>query len=444
VRVADAVDTIAACATAAGTGGVAIVRLSGPRALAIAGAVCGRAAERWEDRRLVRVRVAGADGRRIDDGLAVWMAGPRSFTGEDVVELQVHGGAVNVGMVLGAVVGAGARLAEPGEFTRRALEAGRISVAEAEAMLAVVQAPSARAWSAAQHQLGGALAREVAALRAEAVGVLAEMEAAIDFPEEGLAPATRDELRARLGGLADGAAALERSFQAGRALTEGIVVALVGAVNAGKSSLLNALVGEERVLVADEPGTTRDFIEVRVIWDGVAVTLIDTAGERPASATLERRGIELGRKRAEAADIILRVVGPDAPPLPSPDPRELRVASKLDLAWSPPPSIALQTSTVTGLGLSAVRRAILRHAGLADDPEAGSAVILTERQRAAAATAATHFLAAHAHLSDPLFPLELLALDTRTALTALATLTGDDPPTEDVLTALFARFCIGK
>ncbi len=428
-------DTIVACATAAGTGGVAILRISGPSALAVASHVTGRSA--WPDRRLVRVRIADASARRLDDGLAVAMHGPRSFTGEDVVELHVHGGPINVGMILSAVVAAGARAAHPGEFTRRALEAGRITVAEAEAMLAVVQAPSARAWSLAQDQLDGALVRTVASLRATAASHLAELEAAIDFPEEDLPPSDRAALAAGFSALASACAALERTFVAGRALSEGIVVALVGPVNAGKSSLLNALVGAERVLVADEPGTTRDYVEVRTTWDGVAVTLIDTAGEREASG-VEARGIELGRQRAAAADLVLHLHGPSSTPA-LPSPRTLAVASKVDL-WSPPASLH-RTSAVTGEGISELRAAIISRLGLADDAEAGSAVILTERQRAAAAAATAAFEAAFSALSSA--PLEVVALEARSGATALATLQGDEVG-ESVLDALFARFCIGK
>ena len=438
-------DTIAACATAAGTGGVAIVRVSGPAAVAIASAVTGGDATAWEDRRLVRARIVGGDARRIDDGLAVVMRGPRSFTGEDVVELHVHGGAVNVGAVLGAVVAAGARLAEPGEFTRRALEAGKLSVAEAEAMLAVVSAPSARAWALAQAQLAGGLAREVAAQREAAAGVLAELEARIDFPEEGVEPADRELLGAALAQLERAAATLERSFVAGRALTDGVVVAVVGAVNAGKSALVNALVGAERVLVSEEPGTTRDYVEVRAIWEGVAVTLVDTAGERDAAAEVERRGIDLGRARAAAADLRLRVVGPDdegtARAPGAEGVRELRVASKVDLGWAPPPTL-LPTSAVTGSGVEALRAAIIAEVGLADDAEAGSAVLLTERQRAAAAAARTAFDAARTGLASGA-PLEVVALDARSGATALAALEGEAVG-EEVLDALFRRFCIGK
>jgi tRNA modification GTPase len=435
-------ETIAACATAAGTGGVAIVRVSGPAALGIASAVTGVDAEAWDDRRLVRVAIVDGAGRRLDDGLAVAMRGPRSYTGEDVVELHVHGGAINVGMVMGAVVTAGARLAEPGEFTRRALEAGKVAAAEAEAMLAAVSAPSSRAWVLAQDQLGGGLARGATAQPAAAATVLAELEARVDFPEEGLAPADVSALGGELERLATAAAALARSFATGRVLGDGVVVAVVGAVNAGKSALVNALVGAERVLVADEPGTTRDYVEVRTVWDGVAVTLVDTAGERAAAAEVERRGIDLGRARAARADLRLRVLGPGDP---SPEDvgggGELRVASKGDLGWLTPAG-ALVTSAVTGQGIEALRRELIAFVGLADDAEAGSAVLLTERQRAAAERARAGGQAGAAGLSAGA-PLELVAVDVRSAATALASLEGDEVG-EDVLDQLFARFCIGK
>ncbi len=433
-------DTIAACATAAGTGGVAIVRVSGAAALAVAATVTGRASPLWPDRGLVKVRVFDGSGGSIDEGLAVLMRGPRSFTGEDVVELHVHGGAVNVGMVVAAVVAAGARLAEPGEFTRRALHNGKITLTRAEAMLAVVTAPSTRAWALAQAQLGGALATAVAALRERAAAVLAELEAMIDFPDDGLPAADRERRVADLTDLADGSAALERSFAAGRALTEGILVAVAGAVNAGKSSLVNALVGAERVVVDDEPGTTRDYVEVRAIWAGVAVTLIDTAGERDGAAAVEQRGIELGRRRAASADLVVRVVGPGEV-VPPASPRDLIVASKLDLGWAPA-GVSCRTSAVTGAGIEALRQAIIAHVGLADDVEAGSVVLLTERQRAAAAAARGSFDAARAVLLAS-SPLELAALEVRSGANALATLEGEQVG-EEVLDQLFARFCIGK
>lgn len=440
---ARAPDTIAAIATATGAGGIGVVRVSGPRALAIATAVTGVAAAALIDRAARRVIVRAADGARLDDGLALAMRGPRSFTGEDVVELHVHGGAVNLGQVLGAVVAAGARVAEPGEFTRRALAAGKIDVVQAEAMLAVVSAPTARAWALAQRNLGGELSTAVARLRGEAAGLLAEVEAALDFPEEELTAAAATEVQARAAALARGCGRLAASFGAGRAIEEGLVVALVGAVNAGKSSLVNALVDAERVLVSAEPGTTRDYVEVRVEWDGVAVTLVDTAGLRAEGGALEAAGRALGQRRAAAADVVLAIVGPGQR-LESElagDPRVIVVASKADLRGEGRPAGAIATSAVTGEGLVALRRAVLARVGVVDDVEAGSAIVLSERQRAAAAEAAAGFTAAAA--LDAAAAGEVRALELRAGLAALAALAGERVG-DEVLDALFARFCVGK
>jgi len=435
-------DTIAAIATATGAGGIGVVRISGPAALAIAHAVTGRPPDRLPERRLVAVEVR-AGGRRLDHGLAVAMRGPRSFTGDDVVELHVHGGAVNLGQVLAAVIAAGARPAEPGEFTRRALQAGKIGLVEAEAMLAVVNARTERGWALAQGQLGGRLARELDDLRGEATALRAEVEATIDFPDEDLDAADRVAARARTQALARACRALAGSFSAARALTEGLTVALVGPVNAGKSSLLNALCGTERALVSEEPGTTRDYVEARVVWSGVAVTLVDTAGLRDgageggADPDLEERGIELGRRRAGTAEVVVVVVGPDQ--TAEVPPGAVQVASKVDLG-EPVPDGWLATSAVTGEGLSALRAAVLARVGLVDDVEAGGPVVLTERQRAAALRAATHFEAA---AGGDEVPAEIVALELRSGAEALAELAGERVG-EEVLDALFARFCIGK
>lgn len=472
-------DTIAGIATASGPAGIGIVRVTGPDAIAIATALTGLPAARLRDRVLVRAVVRDASGRRLDDGLVVAMRAPATFTGDDTVELQVHGGAVNLGNVLAAAAAAGARLAQPGEMTRRALAAGKIGVLEAEAMMAVVGARTVRAWALAQAHLGGGAAATVAALRTDATAIVAELEAHLDFPEEDLPPVSRDRLHDALAALAARTTRLADSFGAGRALTEGLRVAIVGAVNAGKSALLNALLGRERALVSPAAGTTRDYLEASVVWDGVAVTLVDTAGWRAGADDLESRGIALGQSRAAECDVVVHVVGPrdaegsadvagssdrggtrsrtdarvvvdspeatdapgDADASSVAADRAIAVASKIDLGWHPPAGL-LPTSAVRGDGIDALRAAILARAGLADDPEAGSAVLLTERQRDAAATAARGFRSAGELLASS-SPLELVAVEARAGLTALAALAGERIG-EDVLDALFARFCIGK
>jgi tRNA modification GTPase len=432
-------DTIAAIATAAGPAGVGIVRISGPAALAILAGLAGRPAAGFADRRLVRVRLRDETGAALDDGLAVAMRGPRSFTGEDVVELHGHGGAVNLERLLRAVLAAGARLAAAGEFTRRALRHGRIDLVGAEALLGVIDAGSERALRVARAQLDGALGARLAALEARVVALRAELEAGLDFPEEGLALGAAAGHAAVLDALAVEVAGLAAEGALGRALRDGAAVALRGPVNAGKSSLFNALLGRDRALVAPEPGTTRDYLEERVIWDGVPLTLIDTAGERAALDALEARGIALGLTRAAAADVEVWLVPAGAPADALPPEGALVVWSKADAA--PPPDGALATSARTGAGLAALRAAILARVAGAGTPGIDP-VVTTARQRdgvarAAAALARASVVLGHAGRE------ELAALELDEARRALAELRAGEVA-DEVLDELFARFCIGK
>jgi tRNA modification GTPase len=433
-------ETIAAVATAPGAGGIAVVRISGPDAIAIAQAIVGR---ELPERRVVVARARGGDGAAIDTVLAFAMRGPRSFTGEDVAELHGHGGGVNSARLLRAVLERGARAAEPGEFSRRAFEHGRIDLTRAEAIAAVIGAGSERAWRQAQDQLSGALGARVAALRADAVHVLAEIEATIDFPDEGLDLPATSALAARCGALAEACGALAATYRAGRAVRDGVVVALAGPGNAGKSSLFNALLGRERSIVSDAPGTTRDYVEARCEWDGIAVTLVDTAGEREAASDeIERRGVALAAERIAIADVIVWVSEGGATDAGAArfGARAVRVRSKADLGTSA--DGALATSVRDGRGLAELRRAVLSSAGV-DDAEGGAGIVVAhERQRDAIARAAAAFGAA-AHGLTVARPIEAVAIDVRDGARALGEVLGEDL-TEAVLDALFAEFCIGK
>ncbi len=460
-------DTIAAIATPPGAGGVGIVRLSGPAAAGIVARLLGREEGAFEDRRMTHGWARDpAAGERLDEVLAVVMRGPRSYTGEDVAEIHAHGGAVNLGRILRAAVACGARVAEPGEFTRRAFESGRIDLTAAEAVAGVIGAASERALRAAQEVLGGALGRRVDALRRQLVALLAEVEASIDFPEEDLDFPPAAAIAAGARGVAAGARELAATYAVGRALRDGIEVAIVGAPNVGKSSLLNALAGEERALVAEEPGTTRDWVEARVVWHGVPVVLIDTAGEREVDG-LEGRGVALGRARATRADVVVRVRDVSrvsdahdmSPPTPATaggaqrDARDIEVWNKVDLASAP--EGVLGVSALTGHGLGRLRDAVLGRAlggaavtgvevseGHAFGVEAEGLLVSTERQRALleGAAAAAENAAGAAEAGRP---AEVVAVDLREAAAQLGRITGDEVGA-DVLDALFARFCIGK
>lgn len=435
-------ETIAAVATGAGVGGVGVVRVSGPRAIEIVGAVVGLAAEELDRR--VQYRVARAlDGTRIDDVLVFAMRAPRSFTGEDVAELQGHGGAVNLARLLRAALERGARPAQPGEFSRRAFENGKLDLVRAEGLLGVIEAGSERAWRIAQAQLDGALGRRLEELERRVLRVLAEVEGALDFPDEDLQEQGASWLASELRELHEACGALAESYRAGQALRRGISVALVGAVNVGKSSLLNAFAGKERALVSELPGTTRDYVEVQVEWDGVAVTLVDTAGLRAASDPVEAGGVALGARRAAEADVVLVVSDGESPWIRDHEDKALYVLSKADLGSAralPEGLDVVRTSSVTGLGLEEVRRKVLERQGLQAAGGDGE-VLVTERQRGLAALAASSLGTALQRLAS--HPRELVAYDIREGYRALIDMRGAEAE-DRVVDEIFARFCIGK
>ncbi|MDB4958499.1 MAG: tRNA modification GTPase TrmE [Myxococcales bacterium] len=438
---ASGVETIAAIATASGVGGVGIVRVSGPRAIAIVSKVIGGG----ELERAIRVGWAHApDGTAIDQVIAFAMRAPASFTGEDVAELQGHGGAQNLAQLLAAVLANGARLAEPGEFTRRAVLNGKLDLVRAEALLDVIHAGSERALRLAHANLAGQLGTVIERLERRAHRVLSEIEGRIDFPEEGIAAADEQAIDAELGGLEAECRKLAEGFRHGRALTQGVTVALVGPVNVGKSSLLNALVGKERALVAAAPGTTRDYLEATDVWNGVAVTIIDTAGTRVTADPVEARGIELGEQRVASADVVIVVNDGNAPWDDGTryDRRGLVVRSKADLGGGVGARAAVQTSATTGAGLTELKLRVLALAGVADREGNEAAFVTTARQQAMAAAARDSFDAARTasrqHLAS-----EIVALEVRQAVQALAQLRGVEVG-DRILDEVFARFCIGK
>ncbi len=440
-------DTIAAIATPAGPGGVGIVRISGPRAIEFACVLLGRRPDEFPDRQLVNGLARDGDGRRLDRVLAVVMRAPRSFTGEDVAEIHGHGGVINMTRLLQAAVGAGARHAEAGEFTRRAFENGKLDLSQAEAVLEVIEASSERACRLAQAQLHGSIGQRIAAFRTRATTLLAEVEACIDFPEEGETFLDEYGVARRSRDLADELGELAGTFALGRAIRSGIEVAIVGPVNSGKSSIFNRLTGKLRSIVDSTPGTTRDFVEASVIWDGVPVTLIDTAGEREPGSRVEKQGIEMGRQRADEADLCLRTHSAEEP-LPEPAAggtegagQVLDVVTKGDLCTNLDTSL-LVTSARTGAGLERLKRAILEAVcGVASEGSEGH-VITSERQRALLSSAAAAFSRA-ADCVGSRSSIEIIAVEIRTGAQYLAEVLGESVG-EEVLDELFARFCIGK
>jgi len=432
-------DTIAAIATPAGRGGIGVVRVSGPAVARIAAAVFGGLPE-------PRLATFGAfrdrHGDTVDEGLALYFPAPHSYTGEPVLELQGHGGPVVMQALLAACLDAGARVAEPGEFTRRAFLEGKLDLAQAEAVADLIDAASREAARSALRSLSGEFSAAIGALQARLVELRALTEAMLDFPEEDVDSLHRDDAAARLadvqGALGD---VLAKSRQ-GSLLRSGIHVVLAGRPNVGKSSLLNRLAGEERAIVTPIPGTTRDALREPIQIDGVPLLVVDTAGLRESRDELERLGMQRTQQELERADLVLAVYdasrGPDElRDLPAAAAR-IDVYNKIDLVQGfSAPSGALAVSAKTGEGLEALRRRILEAAGWSSSGE--PVFLARERHLRALEQARSHLAAA----SGESRRWEFFAEELRLAHNALGSITGEFSA-DDLLGEIFARFCIGK
>jgi tRNA modification GTPase len=432
-------DTIAAVATPPGRGGIGVVRVSGPRVAEIARALLGRLPK---PRHATFAAFRDARGETIDRGLALFFPAPRSYTGEAVLELHGHGGPVVLRELLAACIDAGARMAEPGEFTRRAFLEGRIDLAQAEAVADLIDAATREAARSALRSLSGEFSTAIGELRSKLVELRALTEAMLDFPEEELEPLHRQDAEARL---AHVRAALQEVFgksRRGSLLRTGVHVVLAGSPNVGKSSLLNRLAGEERAIVTPIPGTTRDALREPVQIDGVALTVVDTAGLRTASDELERLGMERTRREVAHADVVLIVAEAGTAPVPLEDLPgggvRLHVFNKLDLhPGFTAPSGAVAVSARTGAGLEPLRKAILDAAGWSGSGD--SVFLARERHLRALAACAEHLARAAAEGER----WELFAEELRLAHDQLASITGAFT-SDDLLGEIFARFCIGK
>ncbi len=438
-------DTIAAIATAPGRGGVAVVRVSGPDAFRVARALTGRAVGRAQAGRFFHAAFRAPGGPAVlDDGLVLVFAAPHSYTGEDVVELQGHGGSVAPRRVLEACLAAGARLARRGEFTARAFLNGRLDLGAAEAVLDLIDAKTARAADDAVARLGGAPSRALEALYAAALDLSSQVEHALDVSEEELPADFAGALRAALGDLREAVARKLSTAREGRLLREGARVVLAGAPNAGKSSLLNALLGERRAIVSDIAGTTRDAIEDWMEIGGWPVRLVDTAGLREARDAVEAEGVARAAALIDAADLVLRLVpcgAADGAAARPADGRELRVWSKCDAARGAKPA-GLCVSAVTGEGLdelrAAIARALARQAAKRAE-ETGADVTTRQKDGLLAADAA--LARADAALAGA--DWVVAANELRAAGEALGQMLGK-VYADDLLDALFSRFCVGK
>ncbi len=440
---------IAAIATAPGQAGIGVVRVSGKD---IASVIRGVTAKVLAPRMATLVTFRDAGGSAIDAGIALYFKAPHSYTGEDVLELQGHGGPVVLNVLLGRCLELGCRIAEPGEFTRRAYMNGKIDLAQAESVADLIAAASAQAARAAVRSLDGAFSREVLALRDELVTLRMLVEATLDFPEEEIDFLKRANAWHRVDAVKTSLVAILGRATQGARLRAGLSVVLAGRPNVGKSSLLNALAGEEAAIVTAVPGTTRDRIEKAILIDGMPVNVIDTAGLRDTLDEVESQGIARTREAIGRADLVLHLmeassgVTPDdaqiAAQLPAGIDR-LAVMNKVDLAQLAPgdDQATLYVSAKTGAGLDALRTELKRRAGL---EAAGEDVILARaRQLDALRRAVGAVEAATLHLEGSAPALELFAEELRLAQEALNSITGEFTP-DDLLGEIFGRFCIGK
>ena len=446
-------DSIAALSTAVGTSAIAVIRASGPACAEITRAIFGQ---------LPSPRVATHQDYRdrfgaiLDDVLITFFTAPKSYTGEDTLEISCHGNPFLAQKILEDLLARGCRAAEAGEFTRRAFLSGRIDLSQAEAVMDLIHARSERALAAANQQLRGSLGRHLAQLTDDLLCALARIEAYIDFPDEDLPTEDRSIVRHGITELINGAKRLLATQHYGDLLRDGVKTVIIGEPNAGKSSLLNRLVGRERALVSPEPGTTRDFIEERLVIGPHCIRLIDTAGLNPSPAPLERLGIAKTLERAAEADLFLLVLDATRPhPAFPPEISERLLAknavvvlNKADLGVRPEAAGELagreivEVSALTGAGLEVLSAAIVRHAETYAQNQGDEIIAINARH-------ADALIRAQASLSESLTklesngPIELLASDLRAALDAFGEI-GGKIDNERMLDRLFSTFCIGK
>ena len=449
-------DTIVAQATPPGFGAVAVVRLSGSAAFDIAGRLMRREAQamgRWAGRRSrLRTLFRPGPAETLDRALVTVFRAPRSYTGEDVVEFSTHGGYAIPASVVAACVALGAREAVAGEFTRRAYLNGRLDLTQAEAVADLVAARSAKGREVALHQLEKGLGDRIAGLRSRVIGLSALLVQHIDFPEEDDAPTPLDAIGAEAGQVAAEVGRLLATAPAGEMLREGAVTVLAGAPNSGKSSLFNALVGFERAIVTESPGTTRDAIEAVVEVDGFPFRLVDTAGLRGASERVEKLGIEVARRYLAGADLVLycREAGRAATAQEGRFLEELsalvvRVRTKWDLAGPDdvPEDGEVAVSVKTGGGLDVLKRQLREHAFRGVVENRDEVPVVTRRRQADLLGLARDEVEAFREALAGGIPPEVASAHLKSAESALEEILGVIA-TDDVLDRVFRDFCIGK
>ena len=444
-------ETIAAIATPFGPGAIALIRLSGEESLSVAGKALGMDCEQQEARMVTRADVRSSTGEVIDDVLVTVFRRPRSYTGENLVEISCHGGVLVVQRVLDRLLECGARSAMAGEFSQRAFLNGKMDLTQAEAVMDVIGAQTDLALRAAQQQLGGKIGLETEEIRSLLLQIVAQIEAYIDFPDEDIAPQTGEALAGQLALAQKRIESLLATAQQGRILREGARVVIYGEPNVGKSSLLNILLGQERAIVSDTAGTTRDTVEEVLNLGGFPVRLIDTAGHRKTIDELERVGVERTLDKVAQADLVLEVVDASAPRRESmlrsesKNLRQLLVLNKCDLPrhddWIGVGDL-VEISCAEGWGLDRLISAIVGEFAHADGTWGQDAVAVNVRHQSCLRRARGALEEAYGQLRGGVGP-EFVAVDLRLALDAIGEVAGR-VEAEELLGEIFGQFCIGK
>lgn len=455
-------DTICAVATAKGEGGIGIIRISGNNAQLVAAkvfrAASGKDLAEYKSYQAVYGHIVASDGKIVDEAIALIMRGPHSYTCEDVVELQCHGGMMPLRKTLQLTYEAGARPAERGEFTKRAFLNGRLDLTQAQAVMDVISAKTEKSLAMAEGHLNGQFSQLINDLRHNILGMIAHLEAAIDFPEDEVDEVVIDDVEKNIVAVRSQLRKLLQTVHTGRILRDGLMTAIIGKPNVGKSSLLNAMLREKRAIVTDIPGTTRDSIEEYVNIGGMPLRIIDTAGIRTTDDVVEKIGVDKSKDYIEKADLILALFD-GSKPLSSEDEaiiallkehEALILLNKADLELQVSkeeleqktalPVITL--STVTEHGLDELTKAITAKAYLgSNDGEEGS-FVNDERQADILRKTDSHLKAALETIGSDM-GLDFISIDLRSAWEKLGELTGDTVG-EDIIDEIFAKFCIGK
>lgn len=456
-------DTIAAIATPLGEGGIGIIRVSGPGALGIAKIIFKAKNQNWSiagSHRLFYGHIVDREGLVVDEVLLSYMQAPHTYTREDIVEINCHGGIVPLRRVLELILGCGARLAEPGEFSKRAFLNGRLDLAQAESIIDIIRARTDAGLKLAVSQLRGELSGKIFDLQNKLLGLLAQLEAVVDFPEEGLEESAATEIMVKSQDLLSEVKQLIRGAETGRIYRDGISTVIIGRPNVGKSSLLNAMLQEERAIVTEIPGTTRDIIEEIINIRGIPLKIIDTAGLRETDDAVEKIGVARTKDNINKADLILLVLDA-ARGLTAGDRsiinsiagrKSIILLNKVDLEKIKieqgevkrlaPGSPLLWISAEKGTGLSELEDTIVDMVLDGRATSSDTLLVASVRHKQALEKAADHLKEAIQGISVKL-PLDMVSIDLRSAWEALGEITGTTS-TEELLDRIFADFCIGK